>query len=229
MTGMDMNPDSSEAEAPENDTNGPMGDDKPTCSESNDTNSADKKPVDEESTDKKATRRRVSISLRGLLHGVLIAALVATIGLLAWLYWETQDKLDVSARRTENYEHAEKIALNYAANAAAMDFQNLGVWKDKLVAGTTPELKDKLTKAATSMEQILVPLQWSSTASPLVAKVRSNTGTTYAVDAFVSVQTKTLQAPDPLQSTAAYTITIDSSKDWQISDVGGIGAMVEGK
>jgi hypothetical protein len=110
-----------------------------------------------------------------------------------------------------------------------MNFQNLGVWKDKLVAGTSPELKDKLTNAATSMEQILVPLQWNSTASPLAAKVRSNTGSTYVIDAFVSVQTKTMQAPDPLQSTAAYSITIDASKEWQITDVGGIGAMVEAK
>jgi hypothetical protein len=38
-----------------------------------------------------------------------------------------------------------------------------------------------------------------------------------------------MQAPDPLQSTAAYSITIDASKEWQITDVGGIGAMVEAK
>jgi len=43
------------------------------------------------------------------------------------------------------------------------------------------------------------------------------------------VMTKTAQGPDPLQSTATYSVTIDSNKDWQITDVGGIGAAVEGR
>jgi hypothetical protein len=164
-----------------------------------------------------------------LLYGAVILILVSAVGVFAWLYWGAKHQLDEQARKSADNSHAEKVALDYAATAAAMNFQNLGVWKDKLVAGTSPELKDKLTNAATSMEQILVPLQWNSTASPLAAKVRSNTGSTYVIDAFVSVQTKTMQAPDPLQSTAAYSITIDASKEWQITDVGGIGAMVEAK
>ena len=61
-------------------------------------------------------------------------------------------------------------------NAAEMNFAELEAWKGKLVAGTSPELNEKLSKAATEMEQILVPLQWTSTARPLEAKVRSNTG-----------------------------------------------------
>lgn len=179
--------------------------------------------------DKRPARRRLSVSLRGLVHTAIIVALVGTIGVLAWLYWQAHDKIDTQAQQSANYAHAEKIALDYAVNAAAMEFDHLDEWKRKLVAGTTPELNDRLTKAATSMEQLLVPLQWSSTARPLAAKVRSNTGTTYVVDAFVNVQTKTVQAPEPLQSTASYSVTIDSSKGWQISDVGGIGTMVEGR
>jgi hypothetical protein len=79
------------------------------------------------------------------------------------------------------------------------------------------------------MEQILVPLQWNSTAQPLVAKVRSSTGGVYVVDSFVSVLTKTAQGPEPLQSTATYSVTVDSSKGWQITDVGGIGAAMQGR
>jgi hypothetical protein len=73
------------------------------------------------------------------------------------------------------------------------------------------------------MEQILVPLRWDSTARPLAAKARTVTGGIYVVDSFVSVLTKTAQAPEPLQSTATYSITVDSGKDWQITDVGGVG------
>ena len=194
---------------------------------------AEGKPKDEESADspddKKSARLRLSISVRSLVIAVVIAAVVGTIGAFAWLYVGAQRKLDAQARQSEGNAHAEKIALDYAVNAAAMNFGDLNAWKVKLVAGTTPELNDKLTKAATSMEQIIVPLQWVSTAHPLVAKVRSHTGTVYVVDSFVSVETKTVQAPDPLQSTAAYSITIDTSKNWQISDVGGIGAVVNEK
>lgn len=43
------------------------------------------------------------------------------------------------------------------------------------------------------------------------------------------VLTKTAQAPEPLQSTATYSVTIDSSKDWQITEVGGVGDALEQK
>jgi hypothetical protein len=78
------------------------------------------------------------------------------------------------------------------------------------------------------MEQLLVPLQWTSTSKPLTAKVRTDTNGMYVVDTFVSVLTKTTQAPDNLQSTATYSITVDANS-WLITDVGGIGAVVAGK
>ena len=135
----------------------------------------------------------------------------------------------IRLRQAANSSHAEQIALDYAVNAAVMDYKDLGPWKQNLVKGTTPELNDKLTKAATAMEQILLPLQWSSTAKPLAAKVRSDDNGVYVVDAFVGVMTKTVQAADTLQSTATYSITIDSNNAWKISDVGGIGSVVADK
>lgn len=179
--------------------------------------------------DPKVGRRQLSISVRSLVLGALIVALVAAVGVLTWLFVGAERKLDAQARQAENAAHAEKIALNYATNAAAMNFQDLDGWKVKLVAGTSPDLKERLNNAAEQMKQILVPLQWNSTAQPLVAKVRSENGGVYDVDSFVSVETKTVQGPDPLQSTATYRITIDSNKDWQITDVGGIGAAVKPK
>lgn len=172
--------------------------------------------------------RRLSISVgaASLAYALLIAILVGALATFVWLYVDAQSKLDANTRKSDNYAHAEKIALDYAVNAAAMNFQDLAAWKSKLVAGTSQELNGKLTKAAESMEQILIPLQWTSSAQPLVAKVRSDTGGFYAVDCFVGVQTKTVQAPDALQSTATYSLTLDSSKNWKITDVGGIGAVV---
>jgi Mce-associated membrane protein len=172
----------------------------------------------------KRTERSVSFSVRGLVVGAVIVALVAAVVGLGWLYGDGRHQLDAQATESTNTAHAEKIALDYAVNAATMDYKDLQAWHVKLVAGTSPELNKKLSDAGTSMEQVLVPLQWSSTAQPLVAKVRSNTAGIYVVDSFVSVQTKTIQAPDALQSTATYSTTIDSNNNWQITDVGGIGS-----
>ena len=181
---------------------------------------------DDKPTGEKPSIRRISLSVRGLAVTVVIIALVAAVGVMTWFYLGAQSKVDEQTRQAQGDAHAEKVALDYAVNAAAMNFKQLDAWKAKLVAGTSPELKDKLTKAGTSMEQILVPLQWNSTSSPLAAKVISQTGGIYVVDSFVSVLTQTLQNPDPLRSTATYSVTIDSNNGWQISDVGGVGAVV---
>lgn len=175
----------------------------------------------------KTLPRRVSVSVRSVVIGAVVAVVVGVVGVLGWLYAGARHDLDVLTRQAANNAHAEKVALDYAVNAAEMNFKDINGWKGKLVAGTAPELKGRLTKAADDMEQILVPLEWASTARPLAAKVRSETGGIYAVDCFVSVLTKTIQATEPLQSTATYSVTVDSSHDWQISDVGGIGAVAE--
>lgn len=181
--------------------------------------------------DVKAPRpsRSISLSLRGLILGAVIAGLVVAVAALGWLYAGARHQVDDQVVKSANDARAEKIALDYAVNAATMDFKDLQAWHVKLVAGTTPELTKKLSDAGTSMEQVLVPLQWSSSAKPLVAKVRSSTGGIYVVDSFVSVQTKTVQAPEALQSTATYSTTIDSNNNWLITDVGGIGSAMGSK
>jgi Mce-associated membrane protein len=184
---------------------------------------------DEVSTIPAATSRRVSLSLRTLLVSIVILVLAFAVGVMAWLYLGERGKVEAQLRQAEDFHHAEQIALDYAVNAATMNFQDLNTWKGKLVNGTSPGLNEKLTKAATAMEQILVPLEWNSTAQPLMSKVRSDTNGIYVVDTFVSVLTKTTQAPDSLQSTATYSITIDGKNGWQISDVGGIGAVAGAK
>jgi len=184
---------------------------------------------DEAPTKRKAASRRVSLSVRTLVTATAFLALVAAVAVMTWLYFGERGKVEAQQQGAANEQRAEQIALDYAVNAATMNFQDLNTWKGKLVNGTTPGLHDQLTKAATSMEQLLVPLEWNSTSQPLVAKVRSDTNGIYVVDTFVSVLTKTTQAPDNLQSTATYSITIDSKNNWQISDVGGIGAVVGAK
>jgi hypothetical protein len=173
--------------------------------------------------------RRVSLSVRTLAVAIAFVVLAAGAGVMTWLYLSERGKVDTAAQQAATTQRVEQIALDYAVNAATMNFQDLNAWKGKLVDGTTPSLNEKLSKAANSMQQLLIPLEWNSTAEPLVAKVRSDTNGVCVVDTFVSVMTKTTQAPDSLQSTATYSITIDSNDNWQISDVGGIGAVVGAK
>ncbi|BBY81182.1 hypothetical protein H7I53_03920 [Mycolicibacterium pulveris] len=174
--------------------------------------------------DKAKQTPQIAISLKSLAVGAVIAVLVAVVGVLTWLYIGESNKVSAEARADEKRTQAEDAALDYAVNAAQMDYQDLEQWKIELVNGTSPELNDKLTTAAGSIQEILTPLQWKSSARPLAAKVRSESGGIYVVDAFVSVLTKTMQAPDGLQSTATYSVTLDSNNDWQITDVGGVDA-----
>lgn len=177
-----------------------------------------------EAGDNTKAPRQLSVSLRGFIVGLIIVLLAAAAGVFGWLYTDVKSQLAAQDLAASNGTHAEEIASNYAVHAAEMDYQDFNGWKLKLVNGTSPELKDKLTKAADSMQQILAPLQWKSSARPLAAKVRSDNGGIYVVDTFVSVLTKTMQAPDGLQSTATYSVTLDSKNNWQITDVGGIDA-----
>lgn len=184
----------------------------------------------DESVEKPATAdkapRRLSVSVRAAVVALVIALLLAGVGVLGWLYMGAREQLSAQQRAAGDRNHAENVASEYSVHAAEMDYQDFNGWKTKLVNGTSPELNDKLTKAADSMQQILGPLQWKSTARPLAAKVRSEVGGVYVVDAFVSVLTKTVQAPDGLQSTATYSVTLDSNNSWQITDVGGIDAVL---
>ncbi|BCO60203.1 MULTISPECIES: hypothetical protein [Mycobacterium avium complex (MAC)] len=175
------------------------------------------------------TKRQISVPVRTLVMSAVIGVVVAGFATLGWLYLGAENKLSAQSRAAADGKHAQEIAVDYAVHAAEMNFQDLNKWKTDLVRHTSPELKEKLTKAAGDMEQILVPLQWNSTAKPLAAIVRSDAGGTYTVDAFISVLTKTVQAPQGLQSTATYSLTIDRNKDWQISDVGGIDAALGAK
>ncbi|OBH56383.1 hypothetical protein A5685_08330 [Mycobacterium colombiense] len=170
--------------------------------------------------------RRISLSVRSLLLGIVIIGLVAAVAVMTWLYLGEHRKVDAQAQQARDNKHAEQVALDYAVRAAIMDYKDLGPWKRALVDGTTPELSKKLSDAANAMEQILLPLQWSSAAKPVAAKVKSHDNGVYVVDSFVSVMTKTVQAKDSLQSTATYSVTIDPANGWKISDVGGIGQVV---
>ncbi|WP_213574173.1 hypothetical protein [Rhodococcus sp. USK13] len=168
------------------------------------------------------------IRVRSFIVTLVILAMIGSIGILAWqLHAKTHD-LDSLRDNADARSHAEQVALDYSAGAAQMDFRDLASWRSRLTSGTSDELADRLTHAASSMEQIITPLQWVSTAKPVAAKTISENNGSYTVSAFVSVLTTNSQAPDGIDSTATYQLTVDSRDNWKITDIGGDDAALGG-
>lgn len=170
-----------------------------------------------------------SIQLKTLMISAAVVVLVAVVAVLGWQVHAKSSDLAAVNQQSQDRSHAEQIALDYATGAAEMDFHDLSAWRGRLTKGTTPELSNRLTQAAASMEQIISPLQWTSTAKPIAAKVRSETNGAYSVDCFVNVLTKNSQAPDGINSTATYRLTIDGKHDWKITDIAGIDSALASK
>jgi len=170
-----------------------------------------------------------TIRLKTVVAAMLTVAMVAAIVVLSWQVQAKTNDIDGLNSSAANAAHAEQIALDYAVSAADMDFHDLSGWRKRLTAGTTPDLSNRLSQAASSMEQIITPLQWVSTSTPIAAKIRSVSNGAYSVDCFVSVLTKNSQAPDGVQSTATYLLTLDSRNSWVITNVGGIDSALTTK
>lgn len=169
-----------------------------------------------------------AIKFKTIAAVVLVVGLVAAVCAMAWQLNAKATDLDQVQAAAAAEAQAEQVALDYATGAADMDFRDLAAWRERLTKGTSPELSNRLTQAASSMEQIIAPLQWTSTASPVAAKVRSESNGIYAVDCFVSVLTKNNQAPDGIQSTATYQLSVDSRNNWGITEIGGIDSALTG-
>lgn len=168
-------------------------------------------------------RGRRRLPIRGIVVAVGVLLVAALVG-VGWLWNDARNEKDALLADAATRAEAEQIALDYALGAAEMDFRDLGTWRSRLTSGTTPELAERLTKAATSMEQIIVPLQWTSTAEPITAKAVQGPDGTYTVDCFVSVRTTNAQAPEGIVSTATYRLGMDRGEDWTITEISGIGA-----
>ncbi|MBF6273821.1 hypothetical protein IU458_10100 [Nocardia nova] len=119
-------------------------------------------------------------------------------------------------------KHAEDIASKYAVGASTIDYHDVKSWIERLKAGTTTQLAAKFDATAPQLEQILLPLQWTSKATPLSAAVTSESDGIYKVNAYLDVTSTSAQTPDGGRTTVTYSLTIDRNADWKITDVGGL-------
>ncbi|MFD4432637.1 hypothetical protein [Nocardia sp. NPDC058497] len=118
---------------------------------------------------------------------------------------------------------AERIALDYAVGAATVDYRDMDAWAVRMKQNTVPELAEQLDRAVEESQRVFGPHQWVSTAKPVLSKTRSGTGGVYTIDAVVDVTTTTKRDPAGSTSAVTYVVSIDPSRDWKITAVGGAG------
>ncbi|MFH5229333.1 hypothetical protein [Antrihabitans spumae] len=151
-----------------------------------------------------------------------IVALIVAVAILGFLLISARGEVDDNAAAAADDRRAEQVATDYAIGASNIDFQNVDDWLAKLKANTSPELANKFDATAPKLQEILVPLKWTSSATPIAAKVASETGGIYVVNVFVNVTSTSAQTPDGGQTTVTYNVTVDKNSDWKITDVGGM-------
>ncbi|MEC3958391.1 hypothetical protein VMT65_35530 [Nocardia sp. CDC153] len=176
----------------------------------------------EKSPETAKSPRTVSIRLSTVLIAAAFAALLAVSVTFGVLYAHAAATLSDRDATAAADRHAEQIASDYALGASTIDYHDVKGWLGRLQAGTTPQLSAKFDATAPQLEQILLPLQWTSKATVLSAAVTSEAGGIYKVNAYLNVTSTSAQTPDGAQTTVTYSMTIDRNSGWKITEVGGL-------
>ena len=183
----------------------------------------EKESADQEDSGAPAkTGRTLSLRLSTLLTGLVIVALLVATVVLAVLYSNARSTISDRDAHAADDKHAESVAMDYAVGASQIDFHDIKSWIGRLKNGTTPQLAAKFDATAPKLQEILLPLQWTSKATPLSASVTSESDGIYKVNAYLNVNSTSAQTPDGAQTTVTYSITLDRNSDWKITDVGGL-------
>lgn len=164
--------------------------------------------------------RQLSVSIRSLSTVLLVVALVAALAVFVYRDLSGSAELDELRTAAADQEKAEDVAGRYAVAAATLDFKDLTPWIAAMKEGVSPDLQKKYDVIGQAMEQIITPLRMQTTAELVVADTQESNGDLFRVDAVVNVNTKSVQTPDGGNTVAVYTIALDRSKDWMITEVG---------
>ncbi|WP_280263475.1 hypothetical protein [Nocardia abscessus] len=177
---------------------------------------------DEVNTTPRKVPRRVAIHLSTAIAVVLNIVAVASITVLTVLLVSARGELAGRDARAADEDHSKQVAMDYAVGASTIDYRDTKAWYTKLKANTTPELAGRFDATAPQLDQILMPLQWTSTAHPITAVVTSTSSGIYKVNAFLNVTSTSVQTPQGGQTTVTYALTIDKNSGWKITEVGGL-------
>ncbi|MEU0870645.1 MULTISPECIES: hypothetical protein [Nocardia] len=173
--------------------------------------------------------RTVSVGLRSVVVGALVALLVVVMAATILLWLTARNQLRERDAIAAAEKQAEKVASEYAVGASNIDYQNFDDWVRNLKSNTSPALANKFELTAPQLKEIVLPLKWTSNATPIAAAVKSEDAGVYVVNVFLSVTSTSAQTPEGAQTTVTYTVTLDKNADWKVTDVGGIDTALPAK
>ncbi|MFG1793549.1 hypothetical protein [Nocardia sp. NPDC049149] len=171
-----------------------------------------------------ARGRSMHLEIATLVRSAVIAVLVLAVAALSVFLVIARNDLADSAAAAAADRHAEQVATDYAIGASTIDYADLNTWVAKLKTNTSPSLGAKFDAVGPRMGQLLGPLKWTSTATPVTATVSARTNGVYTVNVFVNLSVSNVQNPKAAFVTATYTVTVDEHAGWQVTEVGGLGA-----
>ncbi|MBF6181597.1 Uncharacterised protein [Nocardia otitidiscaviarum] len=166
-------------------------------------------------------RKTVSLPVSTLVAGAVAAVLVAVAVVTTGLWLSARGDLDDIHAATAAEQHAEQVATDYAVGASNIDFADLGAWQGRLKANTTGKLSEQFDAAGPKLSEALTVLKWTSSATPIAAKVTGRDGDAYLVDVFLDVTSTNAQNPQGVKTTVTYNVTVNPD-GWTIADVGGM-------
>ncbi|WP_433564900.1 hypothetical protein ACQP1O_06175 [Nocardia sp. CA-151230] len=179
-----------------------------------------KQPIDPDPapTPGRTVQLKVSTLVTACAAVLLIGALVTVIVL-----WQSA-RGDLNDRDTQaaNDKHAEQVASDYAMGAANLNFSDFNAWTARLKSNTTPALASKFDATSSKLQEILVPLKWTSSPTLLSSQVTDRDNGAYKVNVYLNVNSTNAQNPDGVLTTIYYTVSVDPRSEWKVTDVGGI-------
>ncbi|MGW4243537.1 hypothetical protein [Nocardia sp. NPDC004722] len=192
----------------------PVDPETPAVSAEKQTETTDKAPA--------AAAKTVSIKLSALLTAAAGIALIAALVTVTVLWQSARSDLKSRDNQAADDKHAEQVASDYAMGAANLNYADFNAWTVRLKANTTPALAAKFDATASKLQEILVPLKWTSSPTLLSSQVVNRDNGVYKVNVYLNVNSTNAQNPDGVLTTIYYTVNVDPKGDWKVTDVGGM-------
>ncbi|WP_067574710.1 hypothetical protein [Nocardia acidivorans] len=166
--------------------------------------------------------KTVSLKLSSLVTAAAAVLLIGALITVSVLWVNSRGQLSDRDAAEAAAQRAEQVATDYSVGASNINFSDLNSWTGRLKANTTPRLADKFDATAAKLQEILVPLKWTSSATPVTAKVMSHENGVYQVNVFLNVTSTNAQNPQGVQTTVTYNVAVDPANGWKVADVGGM-------
>ncbi|MGW4355818.1 hypothetical protein ACWELJ_27395 [Nocardia sp. NPDC004582] len=181
-----------------------------------------KTPVEPDTTPvEPAAGKTVSLKVSTLVTVAAAAVLIAALVTVTVLWQSARGEVSDHDTRAAADRHAEQVASDYAMGAANLNYADFNAWTARLKANTTPALAGKFDATSSKLQEILVPLKWTSSPTLLSSQVINRDNGLYKVNVYLNVNSTNAQNPDGVLTTVYYTVNVDPS-DWKVTEVGGI-------